>query len=45
MPLSPTVRQFAPADNGPKIILLDLQSTLSANFLAMGPNPTPPRAL
>ena len=41
MPLSPTVRQFTPADNGPKIILLDLQSTLSANFLEMGPNPTP----
>ena len=41
MPLSPTIRQFTPANNGPKIILLDLQSTLSANFLEMGPNPTP----
>lgn len=41
MPLSPNVHQFTPADNGPKIILLDLQSTLSANFLEMGPNPTP----
>ena len=41
MPLSQTVRQFTPANNGPKIILLDLQSTLSANFLEMGPNPTP----
>ena len=41
MPLSQTVRQFTRANNGPKIILLDLQSTLSANFLEMGPNPTP----
>ena len=41
MPLSPTVHQFTPTDDGPKIILLDLQSTLSANFLEMGPNPTP----
>ena len=39
--MSPTAHQFIPADDGPKIILLDLQSTLSANFLQMGPNPTP----
>ena len=41
MPLSPTVHQFTPTDNGPKIILLDLQSTLSANFREIGSNPTP----
>lgn len=41
MPLSAAVRQFTPANDGPKIILLDLRSTLSANFLEMGPNPTP----
>lgn len=41
MPLSPTVRKFMSANRGPKIILLDLQSTLSANFLEMGPNPIP----
>ena len=38
-----TVHQFMPADDGPKIILLDLQSTLSANFRQMGTNPVPAR--
>ena len=31
--------KFTPAVGGPKIILLDLQSTLSANFRQMGTNP------
>ena len=40
MPLPPNDQQFSPAKDGPKIILVDLQSTLSANFLEMGPKPT-----
>ena len=40
-PTSSTV--FAPTDDGPRIILLDLQSTLSANFRQMGTNPIPVR--
>ena len=35
--------KFTPAVGGPKIILLDLQSTLSANFRQMGTNPTAAR--
>ena len=37
------IHQFEPADHGPKIILLDLQSTLSKNHRQMGHNPTPSR--
>ena len=38
-----TTEQFIPAEIGPKIILLDLQSTLSANYRHMGSRPTPER--
>ena len=31
--------KFIPAENGPKVILLDLQSTLSTNFRQMGTRP------
>ena len=34
---------FTPADAGPRILLLDLMSTLSANFREMGPNPSAER--
>ena len=37
------IHQFEPADHGPKIILLDLQSTLSANHGQMRHDPTPSR--
>ena len=43
MPSPPTGQRFSPAHDGPKIILLDLQSTLSANFRQMSTNPTPAR--
>lgn len=43
--MPPTIRQFSPADRGPRIILLDLQSTLSANFRKMGTNPTQARII
>ena len=36
-----TESPFSPTPGGPKIILLDLQSTLSENFSEMGPNPKP----
>ena len=41
MPSPSTGPRISPADAGPKLILLDLQSTLSADFRQMGANPTP----
>ena len=43
MPLPSDAETPRPAVAGPKIILLDLQSTLSSNFRQMGTNPTPTR--